>query len=100
MKLSLEITIAAKQDIIEGVYYYQKISEELAERFYNEIFQSLEEIKKNPAYFTYYQKPFRRLVLKHFPYLIIFKIYGEVVIITGVVFAKQNPDTINQRSKI
>ncbi len=99
MEFKLEITDAAKLDIVDGVYYYQKKSEPLAERFYFELTYSMEAIKKNPTYFSYYNEPFRRLVLKHFPYLIIYKIYNDVVIISGVVFAKQNPDKIRQRSK-
>ena len=99
MEFNLEITEAAKSDIIDAVYYYQNISESLAERFYAEVIDSLEAIKKHPAYFSYYNEPFRRLLLKHFPYLVIYKIYNDIIIITGVVFAKQNPDKIKQRSK-
>lgn len=99
MEFKLEITEAAKLDIVDGVYYYQKISESLAERFYFEITHSLQAIKKNPTYFSYYNEPFRKLVLKHFPYLIIYKVYTDTVIVTGIVFAKQNPGKIKQRSK-
>ena len=99
MELNLEITEAAKLDIIEAIYYYQKISGSLAERFYFDLANSMETIKKNPTYFSYYEVPFRKLLLKHFSYLIIYKIYNQVVNITGIVFAKQNPDKIKQRSK-
>ena len=98
MEFNLEITEAAKFDIIDAVYYYQNISESLAERFYSEVIDSLEVIKKHPTYFSYYSETFRRLLLKHFPYLVIYKIYDHIIIITGVVFAKQNPDKIKQRS--
>ena len=54
MEFNLEITEAAKFDIIDAVYYYQNISESLAERFYSEVIDSLEAIKKHPAYFSYY----------------------------------------------
>ena len=99
MEFSLEMTDAAKRDILEAVLYYQKISELLGERFYLELMNSLEAIEENPTYFSYYNPPFRRFLLNHFPYLIIYKIYKQVVIITGVVFAKQNPEKIKQRSK-
>lgn len=99
MKFSLEIAEAAKFDILQAVLYYQQISEQLGNRFYSELMNSLESIKKNPAYFSYYIPPFRKLLLNHFPYLIIYKIYSEVIIITGVLFAKQYPDKIEERSK-
>ena len=99
MKFSVEITEDAKQDILDAVLYYQKISRLLGERFYLELMNSLAVIEENPTYFSYYNSRFRRLLLNHFPYLIIYKIYKQVVIITGVVFAKQNPERIKQRSK-
>jgi hypothetical protein len=99
MEFSIEITEAAKFDILDGVYYYQNISKSLADRFYFEVVTSLNAIQKNPTYFSYYNKPFRRLLLKHFPYLVIYKIYDDIVIITGVLFAKQNPVKLKQRSK-
>ena len=99
MGFRVEITTAVRQDILDGINYYQAISEKLSEAFCKDIFLSLDAIENNPTFFSYYHEPFRRVLLKKFPYLIIYKIYGDIVIITGVFFAKQNPEIIKSRSK-
>lgn len=91
MAFRLEITAAARHYILDGINYYKAISEKLSEAFCKDIFQSLDAIENNPTFFSYYHEPFRRVSLKKFPYLIVYKIYRDVVVITGVSSAKQNP---------
>ena len=51
MGFRVEITTAARQDILDGINYYQAISEKLCEAFCKDIFLSLDAIENNPTFF-------------------------------------------------
>jgi toxin ParE1/3/4 len=69
----------------------------LGERFYNELLMELEKIKQTPTAYSYYIKTFRRAILPHFPYLIIFKVMGNETIIYSVIYGGRNPEIIHKK---
>lgn len=91
------VTETAKQDVIEIVDWYDYKQLGLGDRFYKELLTEFERIKKNPAIFPFYKKDFRRVVIKHFPYLIIFKLTEKEIIIYAVVYGGRNPELINKK---
>ena|SRR5258708_16199438 len=99
MAFKVEITEATKQDINEAVSYYTGKSEGLGEKFYKQFKEAIKKIQTNPLYYSYYKKPFRRILLKDFPYLVIYKIYDNIIVVTGVLFGMIDPEKITDRTK-
>jgi hypothetical protein len=98
--------MAFKVVILPGVYadmddaysYYEHLSPELAERFFNEYLNCLNEIERNPNYFSFYNSAFRRIQLPGFPYIVIFRIVtGKIVLVSTLVYAGRNPSFITQQ---
>jgi len=74
MGYKLEISPVAKANVKEAVAYYkQKVSLKIAQNFVKDYEYTLQKIKQNPFYQTYY-KNFRGLPLKKYPYIIFYQI--------------------------
>jgi len=59
---------AAKDDIIQAIDYYKKISPKLALQFLNRLREARVYISKHPLSFEVKYKNVRTLLLKQFPY--------------------------------
>lgn len=98
--------MAFKVVILPGVYtdadeaysYYEDLSAELAERFFNEYLNCLKEIERNPNYFGFYNSVFRRIQFSNFPYILLFRILpGRIVLVSTLTYAGRNPSFITQQ---
>ena len=98
MAFKIEITEPAKQDIEKAISYYNDKTNGLAERFYKQFEEAIKKIKLHPHYYSYYKKPFRRILFKDFPYLVIYKIYENVIVVTGVLPEMIYPKKITDRA--
>ncbi len=78
MAYKLLITKKAKQDIIDGFYWYESKSDGLGSRFVEEVEKTLSYVQLYPLHYQIkYKKIFREAVLKSFPYVIIYEITDE-----------------------
>lgn len=84
-------------DIFEIIDWYNSKRPGLGERFYNELLNEFESIKRSPLKYAYYSKDFRRAVLKHFPYLLIFTATEKAIVIYLVIYGGRNPELINKK---
>jgi hypothetical protein len=98
--------MAFKVIILPGVYidmkdaysYYETLSVQLAERFFNEYSKCLNEIEINPNYFGFYNSGFRRIHFSNFPYILLFRVVpGKIVLVSTLVYSGRNPSFINQQ---
>lgn len=97
MGIEFIIKESAKHDVIEIVDWYDNKQLGRGDRFYNELLNEFEKIKQKPTLYSFYKKDFRRAILKHFLYLIIFKVTEIKIIIYSVVYAGRNPELINKK---
>lgn len=97
MTYKIEITESAYNDISEAFYYYENISANLGEKFYNDLLQQLHYLESNPNYYGFYTENFRRILLDKFPYLVIYKIVDDKVVLYAVVYGGIDPGTISKK---
>jgi len=97
MAFKLTLTTQAQLDIWEVISYYESRQNGLGERFNIEVNKMIFEITKKPTSYSFYKKDFRRALLKHFPYLIIFKFTEKEIIIYSIVFGGRSPALINSK---
>ena len=58
----------------------------------NEIENSFEQLRSTPFYYTIIEYGFRQLIIKSFPYKIVFKILETDVVIYAVYHTNRSPD--------
>ena len=97
MAFNLVVTYTAELDIEKAVDWYNSKQEALGQRFYNAVLSEFAIIQKHPNYYSFYSKGFRKNLVKQFPYLIIFKITNQDIIIYTVIYGGRNPEIINKR---
>ena len=91
MKHELIIRDEAELDIIEAVKYYESQQIGLGKRFLSHLKTHLKRIQTYPEHFHIKRNPYREAVLKKFPYLIIYELSENKVIVFSVFNTYQNP---------
>lgn len=68
MKFNLVFQEGALNDYSEGISYYEKISSDLAERFYGDFWSVIDKIKENPKHYQERYRSIRIAFTEHFPF--------------------------------
>jgi hypothetical protein len=92
MKYSLEIKDEANLETIEAYLYYEGKRTGLGEEFLEHLDTYFDRITANPKHFPKKRKPYREAFIKRFPFLIIYEIEKNKVIVYSVFNTWQNPD--------
>lgn len=79
-----------KVDVAEVLDYYDAISEKLALRFEEELNAAFDKLEQKPYNYFKIQNNYRRIVLPSFPYMIVYKIVEQTVIIIAVFHQKKH----------
>jgi len=79
-------------DMAKDVYdWYEEQQTGLGDLFLNELKSCYEKIKTSPVSYTKIKKDFRHILLKKFPYVIIYIIHKENVIVYSVFHTSRSP---------
>ena len=81
----------AKFDIAEAFDWYSEISKEISKRFLEEIMLAVQYLENEPQQFKIVYKKFRQVPLKKFPFVLLYKIDGNIVKIFRVFPTRKNP---------
>lgn len=87
-------------DTTDIVSYYDKESQLLGKRFYNQYLQSISKIETTPFAFSYVKSPVRRCKISKFPYKIYYSINSDTILILGVAHAKISNAFVRRRLKL
>ena len=84
----------AAKDIVEAYNYYEKIQEGLGDRFLGEVLERYNRLNKHPQYYGFIddQHKIRDVMLRSFPYQIVYENENENVIIYSVHNCSRNPE--------
>jgi hypothetical protein len=85
---------AAAEDISDAYNYYENARIGLGDRFMSELLKRFSEISAHPQYYGYIdsQNIVRDVKLRNFPYLVIYEIKNELVVIISVHNTYRHPD--------
>ena len=89
MKHTLKFEQGSLANFNNAITHYEKISEELADRFHNEFWNKIDAIKENPLQYPYRYKTIRIAHLKVFPYGIHFIIDDKIIRVFKILHHKQ-----------
>ena len=96
-KLDLAFKDEANIEIIESYLYYEKEQIGLGERFINELDKTINSIKLAPNGFQKFHNETRQVPLDVFPFVLIYRVIENSIIIFSVFKTPQNP---NKKIKI
>jgi len=88
---SLRIHPAALEEAAAATNWYAQRSRRAAERFLDELDRAIDQIAQNPAQCASYEFGTRRMVLRRFPFVIVFREASDGVEIIAVAHARRQP---------
>ena len=91
MAFSFYVTERAQLNINEAIDWYEFKGGNLGKRFFTDFEVTLNYIVRNPYLFPLKNYPFRETVLSNFPYLIIYDIVEDTVVVVSVFNTSKNP---------
>jgi len=92
MMYELEVQQEASLEIIEGYIYYENAQTGLGEKFMQQVENYFLKIRSNPKHFQIKGQRYREAYLHKFPYLIIFDIVEQRIVVLSVFCTHQNPE--------
>ncbi len=92
MTFTLEIKEEAAIEITDAYVYYEEKRVGLGEEFLEHLDLYFERITNNPKHFPKKRKPYREAYIKRFPFLIIYEIAKDKIIVYSVFNTWQNPE--------
>ncbi|MBT2562405.1 type II toxin-antitoxin system RelE/ParE family toxin [Pedobacter sp. ISL-64] len=88
---TIQIKPLAIQMAKDAYDWYEEQKVGLGDLFLAELSRCYTKLEKNPLYYQKLKKNYRHLVLNKFPYVLIFEIIGEEIIIFAVFHTARNP---------
>lgn len=91
--MSFEIVLQSEAiwDLKEAFDWYEKQKEGLGFEFIEEVESGYLKISKHPLHYPPINTQFRRIRINRFPYLVIYEIEGNSVIVNSVRHVKREP---------
>ena len=96
-KYNLIIKEGAKNEILEAFDWYESKQIGLGKRFVNIIDEHFNKISLNPKKYPIEFDKMRKAVIKKFPFIIVFEIEKNDIIMYAVFHTKQNPDKLKRK---
>lgn len=90
------ISLAA-EDIATAMGYYESQSLGLGGDFLDEFESAVERIYQCPQAWRRISVNHRRIILRRFPYAVLYYCHGEEIIISGVMNLRMDPEQQNRR---
>ena len=93
MRYKIVVTLAAREDTLLALNYYEDIRSGLGDDFLEDLEERYTAICKNPFAFSYTdsKRVLRDVGLNRFPYLVIFKIQSDHVLVLSVHNTHKKP---------
>jgi plasmid stabilization system protein ParE len=88
------VSIHAEEQLTSAAQYYEQQSDGLGYRFIDEVEKAYDKLKKNPQHYSFISnrlKRFRDVGLNNFPYVMVYEIAGNEVLIHSIFDTRQHP---------
>jgi len=92
MQYSIEIRPLATIEILDAFDWYQTQQDGLGVDFLQELDAFYEILYQNPLTFSYFDEPIRQGKINRFPYLVVYEVFGNIIVIYSVFMYQQHPD--------
>lgn len=83
--------VDARREFLDAVAYYESCEPGLGKRFHQAVVSATQRIQTMPLNYRVIHTPFRRCMVSHFPYGLLYTIEPEYIVIIAVAHAKRKP---------
>lgn len=97
MSYKVVVKEEAFKDAVEATDWYDKKQIGLGERFWENTWSNLKYLEQYPLSHQFKYKENRELLIKDFPYVIVYRVENNTVIILAVASCKQHPSKKRKR---
>src|SRR5688500_11430535 len=87
----LRIHSGADADFFEGYQYYAERSQDIAERFDDQVRAAIERVAAHPMGGTALDETYRFYSLKNYPHLVVYRCDGDVVTVIAIYHPSREP---------
>ncbi len=87
----------ADVEVVSAAKYYRCQREELGREFLHALHLALEEIRRTPGRFPYYDRPMRSRRITGFPYRVVYEELENCIQILSVMHLSREPDYLRNR---
>ncbi|MCB9033002.1 MAG: type II toxin-antitoxin system RelE/ParE family toxin [Chitinophagales bacterium] len=91
MKYKIAFLKEADEDVLNAVGYYEEQQEGLGIKFKDTLDKKVDYITNYPKHFRIVKKEYRQVLVKSFPYLVIYSIKKDTVLVHRVFNTSRNP---------
>ena len=97
--VSVVFAPAAAQELYQAISWYLERSSEVAKQFEAEIARALRSISENPRAWPTFRGARRRMLMRRFPYGIIYEISDLGIVVLAVAHNRRRPFYWRRRNK-
>jgi len=97
MNYTLILHPLAEEDISEAYNWYEDKLGGLGERFLAELVVCYTKLESHPERYGKSGRSFRKIILNHFPYSVVYEIAQKRVIVYAVFHFSRNPKQVSKR---
>jgi toxin ParE1/3/4 len=88
----------AEADIAEARDRYRTVSEGLEKRFQEAVEACIAEIRRHLTRYPIVHRSLRRILLRKFPYFVLFAVFEDTVVVFGGIHMRRNPTEWQSRA--
>ncbi len=99
MSFNVQVRRAAELDVAEAQLWYETQRSGLGAAFYSEVSQVIERLAENPLIYQVAYRDIRRALVPRFPYLIWYRVLGELVTVLACSHGRRDPRKLAFRLK-
>ena len=97
MSYEVRIRRAAELDVAEAQLWYETQRGGLGAEFHSGVSQVIDRLAETPLIYQVVYKDIRRAIVHSFPYLVWFRVLGEVVIVLACTHGRKDPERVKAR---
>ncbi len=91
MSYKVSIEAEARQELNDSAIWYEERSKDLGGKFIDAFLAVLDYLETRPLAYPMLERDYRQVVMKLFPFVIIYKVEGDEVRIIAVFHSSRNP---------
>ena len=98
MNYKLVLGSEAIRDLKQAVYWYEDQRSGLGDRFAGTVRGTMRRITERPHRYTAIQGDVRRVKVGRWPYLVFYRIRGDLVVVLAILHGRRNPTIWRERA--
>lgn len=97
MSYEIQVRRAAGLDIAKAQVWYESQRSGLGAQFRSEVSRVIDRLSESPLIYQIVHRDVRRAIVRRFPYLVWYRVVGEIVIVLACTYGGRDPEKIKAR---